>query len=32
MIEYAGRALSMLVSNLHKKVDVMWSTYLNMHL
>ena len=25
--ESAGRAFSILVSNLYKKVDVMWSTY-----
>jgi len=25
--ESAGRAFSLLVSNLYKKVDVMWSTY-----
>ena len=28
--EYVGRAISMLVSNLYKKVDVTWSTYSNM--
>ena len=29
--ESAGRAFSMLVSNLYKKVDVTWSTYSKMY-